>query len=53
MPRRPGDRIESPATLGRKCWAFAYLRHVWVPLKPALEARTVAHGLSVQAFVKA
>ena len=24
MPRKPGDRIESPATLGRKCWAFAY-----------------------------
>jgi hypothetical protein len=30
MPRRPGARIESPATLGRKCWAFAYLRHIWV-----------------------
>jgi hypothetical protein len=25
MPRKPGDRIESPDTLGRKCWAFAYL----------------------------
>ena len=22
MPRKPGARIESPATLGRKCWAF-------------------------------
>jgi hypothetical protein len=29
MPRKPGDRIESPATLGRKCWAFAYLQQVW------------------------
>ena len=26
MPRKPGDRIESPDTLGRKCWAFAYLK---------------------------
>ena len=25
MPRKPGTRIESPDTLGRKCWAFAYL----------------------------
>mmetsp|Transcript_14781 Transcript_14781/g.24730 ORF Transcript_14781/g.24730 Transcript_14781/m.24730 type:complete len:244 (-) Transcript_14781:238-969(-) len=25
MPRIPGVRIESPDTLGRKCWAFAYL----------------------------
>ena len=29
MPRKEGDRIESPATLGRKCWAFAFLRQVW------------------------
>ena len=26
MPRKPNTRIESPDTLGRKCWAFAYLR---------------------------
>ena len=25
MPRKPGVRIEAPDTLGRKCWAFAYL----------------------------
>ena len=25
MPRKPGVRIESPDTLGRKCWAFASL----------------------------
>ena len=25
MPRKPGSRIESPSTLGRKCWAFALL----------------------------
>ena len=30
MPRKAGERIESPATLGRKCWAFAYLAQVRV-----------------------
>jgi hypothetical protein len=29
MPRKPGDRIEAPDTLGRKCWAMAYLRQLW------------------------
>jgi hypothetical protein len=28
MPRKPGVRIESPDTLGRKCWAFAYLDQI-------------------------
>ena len=28
MPRAPGARVESPATLGRKCWAFAFLAQV-------------------------
>lgn len=60
MPRKPGDRIESPATLGRKCWAFAYLRQVWSAaegseggggLKQALVAKAAAHGLDVHAFV--
>ena len=36
--RRPGDRIESPATLGRKCWAYAYLRQV--PRCTFLETKT-------------
>lgn len=31
MPRKPGARIESPGTLGRKCWAFAYLQQLWKP----------------------
>ncbi len=30
-PRKPGNRIESPDTLGRKCWAFAYLAERWDP----------------------
>jgi hypothetical protein len=61
MPRKPGDRIESPATLGRKCWAFAYLRQVWgaeqadgaAGLRADLEAKTAAHGLDLRAFVAA
>ena len=31
MPRNEGDRIESPATLGRKCWAMSYSKDVWNP----------------------
>eukprot|EP00045_Choanoeca_perplexa_P007216 m.63837 g.63837 ORF g.63837 m.63837 type:complete len:237 (+) comp13981_c0_seq2:47-757(+) len=29
MPRKPNVRIEAPDTLGRKCWAFAYLDRFW------------------------
>lgn len=29
MPRKPGVRIEAPDTLGRKCWAVAYLKQIW------------------------
>jgi hypothetical protein len=55
MPREPGSRIESPATLGRKCWAFAYLRQVWTDggLRSRLLAATDAHGLSLSGFAKA
>ena len=54
MPRVPGARIESPATLGRKCWAFAYLRQIWPDLKPKLEATLSHAGLgSYQPFFDA
>ena len=53
MPRPPGARIESPATLGRKCWAFAYLAQIWPPLRGSLVARTKEAGLDLSAFVKA
>jgi hypothetical protein len=58
MPRNPGDRIESPATLGRKCWAFAYLRQVWISgsgggLKHSLQAKAAAHALDLNKFVAA
>jgi hypothetical protein len=50
MPRKPGDRIESPATLGRKCWAFAYLTQIWPDLRPALMQTMKSAGLSLTQF---
>lgn len=51
MPRKSGDRIEAPDTLGRKCWAFAYLRQFW---EPELLSRVVAKaGLSMAHFISA
>ena len=35
IPRLPGTRIESPDTLGRKCWAMAYLKQMYNPTKLA------------------
>ena len=53
-PRLPGARIESPATLGRKCWAFAYLAEVWVALKPRLQSRaSTALASFIAAYDKA
>jgi hypothetical protein len=51
MPRQPGSRIEAPDTLGRKCWAFAYLRQLWE--EAALERALAAAGLSAAAFASA
>jgi hypothetical protein len=50
MPRQPGSRIESPDTLGRKCWAMAYLRQLWD--EAALENALDEAGLNANAFVK-
>ena len=44
MPRVPGSRIESPATLGRKCWAFAYLAEIWANVKAPLLGSVAASG---------
>ncbi|GMH61858.1 hypothetical protein TrRE_jg12820 [Triparma retinervis] len=53
MPRLPGTRVESPATLGRKCWAFAYLEEIWdgraysgneAPQRDALIRAAEEHG---------
>eukprot|EP00041_Stephanoeca_diplocostata_P013549 m.237689 g.237689 ORF g.237689 m.237689 type:complete len:124 (+) comp19377_c1_seq10:399-770(+) len=51
MPRKPGNRIESPATLGRKCWAFAYLRQLWNAT--TLERAVAGAGQSVLNFTTA
>ena len=53
MPRKPGSRIESPATLGRKCWAFAYLAQIWPTTKPALQAALQGTGLSLASYIQA
>merc|ERR1712046_42903 len=50
MPRKPGDRIEAPDTLGRKCWAFAYLRQVWEP--QALSSALSSVGLHMDTFIE-
>lgn len=49
MPRKPGSRIEAPDTLGRKCWAFAFLRLMWNPSR--LQAALRAAGLALPTFV--
>jgi len=54
MPRKPGDRIEAPDTLGRKCWADAYLAQKWpASSSAALEQRVAAAGLNVSGFAAA
>ncbi len=51
MPRKPGSRIESPDTLGRKCWAFAYIKQFW---NPTLLNKAVASvGMNITTFGKA
>ena len=50
MPRLPGTRIESAATLGRKCWAFSYLKDIWVRLKPALSSAMSRSGNDLLTF---
>ena len=42
-------RIESPSTLGRKCWAFAYLKQLWEPT--LLETAVQAAGLNISSFI--
>lgn len=44
MPCNDGDRIESPGTLGRKCWAMAYNKQLWVP--DTLEKTLVDNNLN-------
>ena len=64
MPRLPGTRIESPATLGRKCWAFSYLKDIWdgaayggaePALRPALQGvmGAAGYGDEVSSYIEA
>ena len=53
MPRSAGDRVESPATLGRKCWAFAFLRQLWSGLRPTLLDTAAAFELDLADLVAA
>ena len=53
MPRLPGTRIESPDTLGRKCWAMAYLTQQWADIASPLERRLATAGLSAANFTAA
>lgn len=43
-PRPPGSRLESPDTLGRKCWAFAYLAQIGAATLTAAQAALAAAG---------
>lgn len=49
MPRKPGERIETPWTLGMKCWAFSYLQQIWANTNP-LVARMASAGLDISFF---
>ena len=49
MPRKPGSRIESPDTLGRKCWAFAWLDGR-TDVMEAAHARLFSAGLTISFF---
>ena len=50
MPRQPGARIEAPDTLGRKCWAFAYLRQLWQTVVVALDSALARASLDASAY---
>jgi hypothetical protein len=51
MPRREGERIESPWTLGMKCWAAAFLQQSWLPARDAFVAVLNRHNVNVSKVV--
>jgi hypothetical protein len=51
MPRKPGSRIESPDTLGRKCWAFSYIKQFWNP--DPLKKAVASVGMNISALAAA
>jgi hypothetical protein len=48
MPYHPGQRIESPWTLGMKCWAMALLNQYWEPAQ--IQKALAPYGLSIANF---
>jgi hypothetical protein len=52
MPRAAGERIEAPDTLGRKCWAYAYLAQVAARSLAALRGALAAAGLPALAALE-
>jgi hypothetical protein len=53
MPRKQGARIESPATLGRKCWAFAFLMQSWSLLQPQIIQTMQRAKINLTSYVAA
>ncbi len=53
MPRKQGARIESPATLGRKCWAFSYLSQIWGELRPQILETMLRSKIDITSYVAA
>ena len=55
MPHRAGSRVETAATLGRKCWAFAYLTQIWETLKQKLQNAFIhaGTGQNLNPFIEA
>ena len=55
MPRvqPPGERIETPSTLGRKCWPFAFLEQIWKTLRPEMLDTMLRANVNLTAFVSA
>ena len=52
MPMPMHNRVESPATLGRKCYAFAYLGHRWQELRANLSRAMQSAGLSLTGMIQ-
>lgn len=55
MPRvqPPGERIETPSTLGRKCWAFSFLAQIWGTLRPQILETMSRTDTNLTSFVAA
>jgi hypothetical protein len=48
-----GERIETPSTLGRKCWAFAFLEQIWQVLRPQFVDTMARADVNLTTFISA